>query len=260
MVSSIYKYSLVSILFLFLCCKSLANHGDISVGLEPFPPLVNEDGTGFVINMLNALEENSSLRFDYQIMTYARAKRELKKQRIDMIGLTPKGQETEEFYQYAQELIWHFDTTVDFYSTSPSNFTFLNFPQKSVGTLIGNADFFSELSSISRDKFIEVSSLKQLIMMMARGRIKVILFERVAMMSTIHDLQKDLNTKVPSVLNSQKIYYQKFKRIPASIAVANSTAGIKLKRQLDKLLANNTSQYFAKIAPYAQLPDQGVIK
>ena len=97
-------------------------------------------------------------------------------------------------------------------------------------------------------------------MMMARGRIKVILFERVAMMSTIHELQKDLNTKVPSVLNSQKIYYQKFKRIPASIAVANNTAGIKLKRQLDKLLANNTSQYFAKIAPYAQLPDQGVIE
>ena len=160
MVSSIYKYSLVSILCLFFCCKSLANHGEISVGLEPFPPLVNEDGTGFVINMLNALEENSSLRFDYQIMTYARAKRELKKQRIDMIGLTPKGQETEEFYQYAQELIWHFDTTVDFYSTSPSNFTLVNFPQKSVGTLIGNADFLSEPSNIARDKFIEISSLR----------------------------------------------------------------------------------------------------
>jgi polar amino acid transport system substrate-binding protein len=260
MVLSIYKCIIASLLFCVFSFKLLANNGEVLVGLEPFPPLVNEDGTGFVIDMLNALQENSSLNFDYQIMTYARAKRELIKQRIDMIGLTPKDYETQEFYQYAQELTWHFDTTVDFYSTSPGNFTLENLPNKSVGTLIGNADFFSELSHIPRNKFIEVSSLQQLIMMMARGHVQVIIFERVAMMSTIKGLKNELNTKVPSALKSQKIFYRKFKVIPASIAVANNTSGKKLKQQLDELLTTNTSQYFTKIAPFAQLPDQGIIE
>ena len=263
-ISSLNKLILITLSFLFLSCKVVANHSDILVGLEPFPPLVNEDGSGFVINMLNALQENSSLSFDYQIMTYARAKRELKKQRIDMIGLTPKNNETQEFYQFAQELTWHFDSTVDLYATSPSNLTLNNLPKRSIGTLIGNADFFAKQANISKEQFIEVSSLQQLIMMMARGRVKVIIFERVAMMSTIQKLKDDLTTKVPSIPNSfespQKIYYQKFKVIPASMAVANNTKGKKLKQQLDKLLATNTSQYFTKIAPFSQLPDQGVIE
>jgi polar amino acid transport system substrate-binding protein len=244
--------------------KILANHTDITVGLEPFPPLVNEDGSGFVINMLNALQKSSSLNFNYQIMTYARAKKELKNQRIDMIGLTPKDNETQKFYQYAQELSWHFDTTVDFYSTSPVNFTLNNLPNNSIGTLIGNADFFAELAGLPRDKFIEVSSLSRLVMMMARGRIKVILFERVAMMSTINELQNDLRSNVPSEFNSpenpQKIYYKKFKIIAASLAVAKNEAGYQLKKQLDKLLTDKTQQYFKEITPYAKLPDSGVIE
>ena len=208
----------IIIIFLLLSSfsfKLLANHTDITVGLEPFPPLVNEDGSGFVINMLNALQENASLNFNYQIMTYARAKKELKNQRIDMVGLTPKDSETQEFYQYAQELNWHFNTTVDLYSTSPTNFDLDKLPNNSIGTLIGNADFFAELAGVPREKFIEVSSLSRLVMMMARGRIKVILFERVAMMSTIKQLQSDLNSKVPTEFNSpespQKIIIKNLK-------------------------------------------------
>lgn len=256
----------VIITFLFITLFSFklsANHTDISVGFEPFPPLVNEDGSGFVIDMLNALQENSSLNFNYQIMTYARAKKELQNQRINMIGLTPKDSETQEFYQYAQELTWHFDTTVDLYSTSPKNFELDKLPNHSIGTLIGNADFFAELAGVPREKFIEVNSLSRLVMMMARDRLKVIIFERVAMMSTIKQLQNDLNSKVPTEFNSpenpQQIYYQKFKIIAASLAVAKSEAGYELKKQLDKLLDVNTLQYFQEITPYAKLPDTGVI-
>jgi polar amino acid transport system substrate-binding protein len=251
-------------LFSLFSVKLLANHTDITVGIEPFPPLVNKGGSGFVINMLNALQENSTLNFNFQIMTYARAKKELQKQRIDMIGLTPKDSETQKFYQYAQELVWHFDTTVDLYSTAPKHFKLNDLPNQSIGTLIGNADFFGELAGIPREKFIEVSSLSRLVMMMARGRIKVILFERVAMMSTINKLQNDLRSKVPSEFNSpespQKIYYKKFKIIAASLAVAKNEAGDQLKKQLDELLAKNTLLYFTKIAPYAELPDSGVIE
>ena len=258
------KIIIIFILFSSFSFKLLANHTDITVGLEPFPPLVNEDSSGFVIDMLNALQKNASLNFNYQIMTYARAKKELENHRIDMVGLTPKDSETQAFYQYAQELNWHFNTTVDLYSTSSTNFDLDKLPNNSIGTLIGNADFFAELAGVPREKFIEVSSLSRLVMMMARGRIKVILFERVAMMSTIKQLQSDLNSKVPSEFNSpespQKIYYQKFKIIAASLAVAKNETGYALKKQLDKLLAENTLQYFQEITPYAKLPDTGVIE
>jgi polar amino acid transport system substrate-binding protein len=263
-ISGVNKVIITFFLFSLSSFKLSANHTDITVGLEPFPPLVNEDGSGFVINMLNGLQENSTLNFNFQIMTYARAKKELKSHRIDMVGLTPKDSETQKFYQYAQELVWHFDTTVDLYSTSPANFKLDGLPNQSIGTLIGNADFFGELAGIPREKFIEVSSLSQLVMMMARGRIKVILFERVAMMSTINELQNDLHSKVPSAFNSpespQKIYYKKFKIIAASLAVAKNEAGNRLKKQLDDALNTNTSQYFKTIAPYAKLPDTGVIE
>jgi polar amino acid transport system substrate-binding protein len=263
-ISRLNKVCITILLLSLFSFKILANHTDILVGLEPFPPLVNEDGSGFVVNMLNAAQENSTLNFSYQVMTYARAKKELKNQRIDMIGLTPKDSETQDFYQYAQELTWHFDTTVDLYSTSPKNFYLDNLPDHSIGTLIGNADFFAELAQVPRNKFIEVSSLTQLIMMMARGRLKVILFERVAMMSTIEELQNNLRTQVPSEFNStdgrQTIYYKKFKIIAASLAVAKSDAGIHLKKQLDELLTGNTSHFFKEIAPYANLPDTGIIK
>ena len=258
------KFKITFLLLTLFSFKLIANPTDITVGLEPFPPLVNEDGSGFVINMLNALQENASLNFNYQIMTYARAKKELENHRIDMVGLTPKDSETQEFYQYAQELTWHFNTTVDLYSTSPTNFDLDKLPNNSIGTLIGNADFFAELAGVPKEKFIEVSSLSRLVMMMARGRLKVILFERVAMMSTIKELQNDLTSKVPTEFNSpespQKIYYKKFKIIAASLAVAKNEAGYKLKKQLDKLLAENTHQYFEKIAPFAKLPDTGVIE
>ena len=257
------KLRVIFLLLALFSFKLIATPTNITVGLEPFPPLVNEDGSGFVINMLDALQENSALNFSYQIMTYARAKKELENHRIDMVGLTPKDSETQEFYQYAQELIWHFNTTVDLYSTSPSNFDLDKLPNNSIGTLIGNAEFFAELAGVPKEKFIEVSSLSRLVMMMARGRLKVILFERVAMMSTINELQSDLTSKVPSEFNSpespQKIYYKKFKIIAASLAVAKNEAGYKLKSQLDKLLTHNTHQYFETIAPFAKLPDTGVI-
>jgi len=263
-ISSLNKLVIVLLFPFIFSFKLLANNSEILVGLEPFPPLVNEDGTGLVINMLDAMQERSQLTFNYQIMTYARAKKELKNARINLVGLTPKNSETKEFYQYAQELSWHFETTVDFYANSPSNFDLASLPAHSIGTLIGNADFFAELANIPRDKFIEVSSLSQLILMMARGRLKVILFERVAMMSTIKKLSQNRLSPSPieflSLDNSQKIYYKKFKMIAASLAVANNAEGKTLKKQLDKLLSENTSQYFKKIAPYAQLPDSGVIE
>jgi hypothetical protein len=68
-------------------------------------------------------------------------------------------------------------------------------------------------------KFVEVSSLEQLVKMLALGRLSVILFERVSTMGTI------------KTLNIENIYYKKRGIVPASLAVSNTTKGIILKRQ-----------------------------
>jgi polar amino acid transport system substrate-binding protein len=71
-------------------------------------------------------------------------------------------------------------------------------PNGSIGTLTGNAEFFSKIVNVPVIKFVEVSSLKQLVKMLALGRLSVILFERVSTMSTIKEL------------NIENIYYKKW--------------------------------------------------
>lgn len=221
---------------------------DINIGFEPFPPLINENGQGHVVNMLRAIEKNSNYRFNIKIMTYGRAKLALKNEQLDLIGLTPQQLETEDFYHYAQDLNWHIDAHVDIFASKKKLLDITSTPNASIGTLIGNADFFSELLNIPRTKFVEVTSLEQLVKMLAKGRLELATFERVAMMSTI----KRLKVK--------NIYYQKFGVIPASMAVANNTTGLALKNELDKLLAKvaidlNNSQ----LQYYRSLPSSGIV-
>ena len=160
----------------FYCNLAISN--EIDVGFEPFPPLINEDGSGYLIDLLNALTKDSPLTLNYQLMTYARAKQELKHTRIDLIGLTPKNSETSQFYQYAQELNWSFDTTVDIFSIAKVKLHPSKLPNRSIGTLLGNADFFSEKFGIAKEKFVEVRSLAQLIKMMELNRLSfIILFQ-----------------------------------------------------------------------------------
>mgnify|MGYP000228418302 CR=1 FL=1 len=80
---------------------------NVTVGMEPFPPFITEQVTGYSVDMLRAIEKISDLKFDIEIMTYARAKHELEFNRLDIAGHTPKELETKGFYRYAQELDWH---------------------------------------------------------------------------------------------------------------------------------------------------------
>ena len=85
------------ILALLLCFISTVNARDIHIGLEAFPPIITENGTGYAIDMFKAIEEISDLKFHFHIMNYARAKKELKKKKLDMIGHTPKVYESQAF-------------------------------------------------------------------------------------------------------------------------------------------------------------------
>ncbi|MCO4799238.1 MAG: transporter substrate-binding domain-containing protein [Colwelliaceae bacterium] len=233
---------------LLLIAPLQASSQEISVGLEPFPPFINEDGTGYAIDMLSALSKQSDLRFNFHLMTWARAKRELKAQRLEMIGISPKNNETADYYQYAKELNWSFNATVDLFSKNKASLDLDTLPNQSIGTLIGNADFFAEISQIPRNKFIEISSLNQLVKMMNKGRIHTVIFERISMMSTIQKL------------NLINIHYKKLMTIPATFAVKNTIEGSLLKEKLDKLISKESiATYQKKLTTYSQLPSFGVV-
>ena len=221
---------------------------EIDVGFEPFPPLINEDGSGLVIDMLNSKSVGSDIHFNFTIMTYGRAKKDLESKRLTLIGLTPFQLETKEFYQYGVEVNWHINTHVDFFSLDKRYFDIEQLPNGSIGTPIGNAEFFSEIVGVPAIKFVEVSSLEQLVKMLALGRLKVILFERVSTMSTIKKFE---------IAN---VYYKKMGIVPASMAVSNTAKGLLLKSQLDKLLLNDeNNEYFGKFINYTSMNDSGEV-
>ncbi len=240
-----YCYAAIILLY-FLSYKLLAQ--DVHVGIEPFPPLIEENGQGDIISMLTAIEKISDLKFFFHVMNYARAKKELEKQKLDLIGLTPQGYESPEFYYYATDIKWSVDAKVDLYALDKLALNTNNISDHSIGTLRGNADFFSMLLNIPRNKFVEVSSLFQLIKMLEKKRLDVITFERASTMSTLNEL------KIPHV------FYKRVAKIPASFAVNKTTKGLALKKKIDLLLRNiNTNQYFKAYQYYQALPDTGKV-
>ncbi|WP_206483819.1 transporter substrate-binding domain-containing protein [Thalassotalea sp. G2M2-11] len=239
---------ITTIIFFIIVFSFQAIAEEINVGLEPFPPLINEDGTGVIIDIFNQISSHSDLSFNIHLMTYARAKRDLKNHQLDIAGLTPKNNETESFYQYGHELDWSFKTNVDIFTYQKPPINIKQLPEYSVGTLLGNAEFFAQVLNMPINKFVEVSSLPQLVKMLAKGRIQSIVFERISTMTTIKQL------------NKQGIYYQKIANIPASLAVQNNDKGKQLKQKLDQLLIQSqiTIQN-KKLEFYNTLTDTGQV-
>lgn len=238
----------VAFIFFVISLSHSSYSEEIEVGFEPFPPLINEDGSGLVVDMLTRLSAGKNLNFNLNIMTYARAKQDLESQRLNLIGLTPYQFETKPFYQYATELNWHIDTHVDFFALDKSYFNIEQLPDGSIGTLIGNAEFFSEIVNVPTIKFVEVSSLEQLVKMLELGRLKIILFERVSTMSTI------------KTLGIENIYYKKMGMVPASLAVSSTPAGLILKSQLDDLLSNvKNEEFFSEFINYTSMNESGEV-
>jgi len=220
----------------------------IYIGMEPFPPFVNAQGTGLTIDMLHAIEAISDLEFTIEIMTYARAKHELKNNRIDIIGHTPKNLETPEFYLYAQELDWIVDTTSDIFVFDRQSFNLGKLKQGRIGTTLGNADFFSNQMGVPREKFIQTATLRQLVDMFVKRRIDVLVFERVSVMTLLQE------KKVAGV------YYQSIGKVPASLGVFKNPSGDKLKQKIDDLIEQlPLDEIFSGYLKYTLLPEKGKV-
>jgi polar amino acid transport system substrate-binding protein len=220
----------------------------IYMGMEIFPPFVNAQGDGLTIDMLHAIEDISDLEFTIEIMTYARAKYQLKTHNINIIGHTPKNLETADFYQYAQELDWIIDTTSDIFSFDRQNFDLSKLKKGRIGTTLGNADFFAKQMNIPRDKFIQTATLEQLVNMLVKRRIDVLVFERVSVMTLLQE------QKVTGV------YYQSIGKVPASLAVYKNASGDKLKQKIDALIKQlPLDKIFSGYLKYTKLSNTGMV-
>lgn len=220
----------------------------IKVCVEPFPPLINENGTGYSITLLKEIEKITDLSFDIIVVPYSRAKRQLENNEADLIGHTPHGKETREFYVYAQELDWSLPTISDIYAMKQEIVN--REPLSSInviGTPRGNKEFFSEFMAIPMEKFYE-GKLDNLLKMMNDNRIEAFIFERA---STIETLKK---------LKIEGVYYKKIDTIGASFAMRNDTHGQILKEKMDNTIKKlNIKHIYKNYDVYTNLPAKGMV-
>ena len=150
------------------------------------PPLIVDENSGFTIDFLKYLEQNSDYEFEIIIMNYVRAKKNLEDGQVDMIGHTPLGLETEDFYTYATELIFSIPTKSDFITLSSLN-SDSDTQSMKIGVPSGNEDFLSSLSDIPVENFI-TGRIENLLNMLHAGRIDAFWFERASTFSVILEL------------------------------------------------------------------------
>lgn len=220
---------------------------NVEVRLEPFPPLVHADGGGLAVDLLKLVAEDSDLEFSVQIMPYSRAKFQLRNGQTDLIGPIPVGMESREFYEYARELDWTFDTQADLYVLDRALLEPSALADLEIGVPLGNAEFFAELMDLPVSQFTE-SSLVNLVQMLARGRIDAVLFERASTFRTLGEQ------------GVAGVYYQKLFSIPAGFAVRNDEQGNALGDGLDALLETvDHDRLLSAYHEYRTLPDSGEV-
>ncbi len=241
------KWAQVFTVWAILLFASWAYPATIKVGLEPLPPLIVKESQGYTIALLRAVEAVSDLKFDIECMPYSRAKSELGKNTLQLIGHTPYQAEAGHFYTYAQELEFHIPVVTDIYVLDEDKLN--NLANLKIGIPRGNEEFASKLLGLPLKNFYP-GDLASLLKMLQLGRIDAFWFERASTISTLRRLQ------------IKKIHYRKLplNPAPAGMAVRNDTAGTRLKKRLDGLFRQiDRQQIFKEYDLYLKMPDQGVI-
>lgn len=195
----------------------------VRVGLEPFPPLINADGSGYTVDVLNALERQAGMEFDIRIMSYRRAKIELKKGNIDLMGHTPWRAEHGDFYRYAQELQFKVPARVALFAREKQFLDLNQLGKGRLGTPTGNADFMAEVIGVGLPTFTE-APLDSLVEMLALGRIDAIVFSKGAVLQTLEAHEEQ---------NLKPLYKTLREDIFAGLAVAKNHRGDRLERKLN---------------------------
>jgi len=221
----------------------------IKVSVEPFPPLINEDKTGASITLLKEIEKVTDLKFEIIIAPYNRAKLDLKSGKTDLIGHTPHGKETQDFYAYAQDLAWSIPAVTDIYAMKketiePSSFAAI----KVIGVPRGNKEFFSELYKIPLTKLYE-GELDNLLKMLKIGRINAFIFERASSMETLKKLK------------IEGVSYKALEVIGASFGTRKDAQGSALKEKLDKAIKTiDVKKIYKGYETYTNMPSKGVVR
>lgn len=217
----------------------------LRVGLEPFPPLIRENGSGESVDWLRAAAKSAGYRLHVVVMPYSRAKLALSLGEVDIIGHTPFGNESPGFYAYARELSWSIETSLDAFSPDPDRLSAEALSKDEIGTPFGNAEFLADLLQLPESHFIE-GRLDNLSSMLKQRRLDVLMFERASVMSS---LDKD---------GRVKIYYRQIREIPAGFAVAKGN--VQLAQQLDKAMQGlDEKAYFSQYRRYLDMPKTGEV-
>ncbi|AJQ93181.1 substrate-binding periplasmic protein [Gynuella sunshinyii] len=226
-----------------------ANSETVKVMLEPFPPLITEDGKGLSVDFLREVEKISDLKFEIMIVNYARAKSELQSGNVDLIGHTPYEMEVPEFYTYSQELKWSINSPADLYSLDAAKISEDSFRTlKRIGTPKGNEGVFSEILAIPVGQFVGGNSVESLLKMLESGRIDALLFERASVMNTMQSQ------------SIHGVYYRNAVHIPIGFAVQKTAKGDQLKTKLESLFKQvDQDKVYEPVNKYWKLSDEGKI-
>ncbi|AWL12183.1 hypothetical protein HMF8227_01710 [Saliniradius amylolyticus] len=238
-------------LYLLAALFSIPGHSaTFRIGLEPFPPLITADRQGMTVRFLQSIEQRlPEHHFKIMIMPYNRAKKELKEGRLDMIGHTPYQKETQDFYEYAEEIHWSIAAPLDIYSIQrdylePEVFSKLNH----IGTPRGNEDFLAELLGLSPKQFFAAGNIDNLVEMMGIGRIPAFIFARAP---TVSMIQK---------LDLRGIYYRNLVTLHASLAVSKTASGQQLQALMEEAIEQmDVEKWFHRQYHYNDMAEQGIV-
>ena len=222
-----------------------ANKPVLTVGLELFPPLVNDNRTGYSVEWLQAVADEAGMTLSIRMMPYSRAKVALMAEQIDLIGHTPYGLEADRFYDYAAELDHRVPTKMDAFALSPSELDFEAGYMELIGTTFGNSAFIADLTNVSRDRFVE-ASLTRIVNMLLAGRLHTVVFERMSVVTQLRHQAR------------QPVYYRLVRQIDAGFAVRRDDEA--LLERLNAAAERVDAETIYK--PYIDLlnwPDRGTI-
>lgn len=214
----------------------------VTIALEPMPPFVTHETTGEIIDLLQEIDSDSPLNFQILIMPYNRAIRELKQGRVDMIGLTPIGLETPDFYQFAQDIDWGFDTALGVYALSPTTLKKELHQLTRIGIPRGNEHFHAKTLNIPITHFIP-GEITNLVEMLLVGRLDLVIFEHNAISRAIYATQQQ-----------DLVYFKLLSTIKTGFSVQKNQAGNQLKEQIEERLKKiATDRYLLSVPDNQQL-------
>lgn len=218
----------------------------LTVALEPFPPLIKEDRTGYSVEWLQAVAHEAGMELRIRIMPYSRAKVALMTKLVDLVGHTPYKLETDGFYDFAIELDHRVPTKLDAFALTPSELDFEAGWMELIGTPFGNSAFIADLTGVTRDRFVE-GSLTRIVNMMLAGRIHTVVFER---MSVVTQLRHQA---------TQPVYYRLVKQIDAGFAVRRDNEAL-LKRLNAAAERVDTKEIYKPYINLLDWPDRGMVE